>query len=362
MTEDIKAPDPLMVELFRRVPAPGSHWPIEERALWLSTCEAALNLIYGQVERIDIGAFLPKTPSHAELNAHVEKIAPSGSSLSNEASVLAVLHGEACTCEAGRVEGLFHHPKCPHYVPLVTPEEDRARTIPDEEPRAPYPASSLKNVGGRPSKVRPEGLPSNLFMAVEAIGKLGPASAPQIRKYARDKWWAGMPDHWSACLYDLVGSGKLARQGMNFVVAEAKPAPAPKSAPPEQRVLPKEPAREPMPAVKPTEGPRRPVTPGAKLGPPVRRQNEAEFEYDGRKVSLSSREYMIAVKLRAAIGKGHLSVQFLAETALGADKRAAIDNKSLLKDLCEGMSARLRTVGLTIDYYEGFGFIMKELA
>lgn len=111
-----------------------------------------------------------------------------------------------------------------------------------------------KNLGGRPNQSgRPDGLPRNLDMALEAIKELGGrAAAPQILAYVRKKWWAGFPTHWTANLYDFVKEKKLERDGINFVALDSK-------APAAQDVLPKEPLKIPMPTVKPTAGPRPPA-------------------------------------------------------------------------------------------------------
>lgn len=362
---EVKAPDPLMVELFRRVPAPGSVWPIDERARWLITVEATLNLLYGPVDKIEIlpvfvrgnldremverlrahpGAIEPllaeDPPEPPEVPAppqSAEPVVPTDVAAEPEERTSDAAAVSQCTCEAGRMEGLSHHPECPKYEPLLPP---------------------LKNVGGRQSAFRPDNIPANLAMAIEAITELGPASAPPIRNWIRKKYWSNMPDHWTANLYDFVSSGKLARDGLNFIIPEKKPSAIAKE---QTQVLPKEPSRAPMPRVQPTAGPRETVNPGAKLGPPARGGPMA-FQHKGQTALLHHREFAIAQVLRAAMGRGHVDTQFLAQKALGSDKRNAIDNESLLRDLVTIMNPKLAPIGLTIEFHKGFGFVMKELA
>jgi len=38
--------DPLLRELFRRIPPPDSEWPMPERLVWFKAMAAALNLVY----------------------------------------------------------------------------------------------------------------------------------------------------------------------------------------------------------------------------------------------------------------------------------------------------------------------------
>jgi hypothetical protein len=220
-----------------------------------------------------------------------------------------------------------------------------------------------KDVGGRPSAVgRPDGIPRNLDMALEAIKELGgKAAAPQILAYVRKKWWSNCADHWTSNLHDFAKQKKLARDGINFV------APLPKLAHVEideasgvdtqtaariaeieskPRVLPRGLVRAPMPPVQPTAG-KRPLASGV-----------IKFEHGDRSTILSStREYTIAGKLRAAMGSGHVAEAFLAERVIGSNTE---HNRAMIKDICLGMNPALADVGLKIEHYPGFGLLMKE--
>ena len=259
-----------------------------------------------------------------------------------------------------------------------------AREAPEATQPAPEPekrTTAAPNPGKRPSRDirghtgtdRPKGLPTTFEMIGAVLDESPGLTAIQVGDKIRDRWWPGMDFKRIGPEFSTwITKGRLIRdpEGKLTLSESGRKIAFPAAVSPQKQDEPAEAitARESVPqrshaplAGQPQPMRREVVTPGAKLGPPARKQNEAEFEYLGRKVLLRSREYMIAVKLRAAIGKGHLSPQFLAETALGADKRNAIDNKSLLSELCDGMNERLATVGLNISYYEGFGFVMKEI-
>jgi hypothetical protein len=349
--KEVAIVDPLMRALLDRLPAPGTAWPLDERMLWLAAAESAINLIYGAVEKIDISSFLPVRASHAELDKvarqpithdqnHRAKsefvgLVDNGNGTASEVSIsaedVAALGGAGAGAPA---------------EPTGTDTADRETPVQPPTPKVTLPPLK-KNVGGAPSKVgRPAGLPTNKEMAHEAIVALdGRASAPQIRDWLRKKYWSGMPDHWIACLYDM----GLARDGINFVSkAQAKI----------DSVLPNEPSRVPMPAVKPTAGPRAPA-PGKKFGPPSRGPHTATFKHGDRECTLqSSREYVLAGKLRAAMGKGHVSEGFLAENVMSSNTE---HNRQMVRAMCLGMNDALAGVGLSIGFYPGFGLLMKEV-
>lgn len=48
------AAHPLLVELFKMLPIPGTEWPLETRVLWLKTAAGIFNLLYGDVGDIEI--------------------------------------------------------------------------------------------------------------------------------------------------------------------------------------------------------------------------------------------------------------------------------------------------------------------
>lgn len=312
----VQAHDSLMVALFEKLPPIGTVWPIDQRLLWLQACEGVLNLIYGPVQKIDIGdgVILPGFLS-SEKVAQSEEPAETANTPAEP---------EKLTSE---------------------PPADREKASEPEAPIAPLkPVTSAKAPKGN----RPAGLPSNASMAIEAIKEMGPSGAAAIRSWCRRKYWAQMPDAWSAGLYDLVSAGKLQRSGINFVLPGnfAKPEePAPKKVE-TKAVLPRAPVRAPMPPVKPTQG-ARPAGAGVK------------FEHNGRSTELGGREYVLAGKLRVAMGKGHVSEAFLAESVMGSNTESTRD---AVKSVCLGMNGRLALVGLKVEFYSGFGLVMKELA
>lgn len=301
--------DPLMVALLNKLPPTGAEWSLDERCRWLQACEAILNVVYGPVEKIDIATGVIDIPRGGILSEkNFEEIAAGGSDM--------------IAAEPGDLSP----PK------FETPSDKIVI-----EPKAP------KNVGAAPSKAgRPADLPANLQMAIEAINSLGgKASAPQIREWLRVKYWPGMPLTWTSVLWTFAADGKLARDGINFILPEhahppaiAKPAaPAPKPPPPK-------PAAPPPRAAKPDVG--------------------VGFNHNGRSTVLASaREYVLAGKLRAAMGKGHVSEAFLSQSILGMNTENGRDR---IKAMALGMNDPLAEVGLIVEHYPGFGLVMKELA
>ena len=195
-----------------------------------------------------------------------------------------------------------------------------------------------------PKGNRPAGLPSNLAMAVAAIQAIGPTGSAGIRNWCRKTYWPEMPDAWSASLYDLVNAGKLRRIGINFDVPFPPVGAAKPEKPTPQERINAEVAKRQAPKPSPVD--RRPSA-------------DVRFIHGDRSTLLrSSREYLLAGKLRVAMGKGHLSEAFLANTVLGSNTE---HNRVIVKSITLGMNEALAEVGLKVEYYEGFGFVMKEV-
>lgn len=291
---DIRTYDPLLNVLFAKIPPSGSRWPMEQRMLWLSTCEAVFNLLYGPADRIVFSLDEEPSPPAAK-----EKADTAVQKLTDLAKVI--------------VERESIAPKAP--APLAG--EPQQVSVPSPKP---------------PKNPRPEGIPTSLQMAIEAITELGPASSTQIRDWLRKKYWEKMPDSWTACLWNFVTDGRLSRSGINFVIAK------------EVTTIPSKASTSPAkPKEKTVAVTAKPIT----------------FEHNGATTDLSSpREYVIAGKLRAAMGKGHIAESFLAESITG---RNTDDNRKIILDVALGMNSRLFNVGLKIEYYPGFGLVMKDV-
>lgn len=236
---------------------------------------------------------------------------------------------------------------------------------------------------------RPEGIPTTFEMIGSILDGSPGLTAQQVGDRIRECWWPGMDfkrigPEFSTWIRkgrldrDADGKLTLTEQGRK-VAFPVGFDPNKKSIEESRRVLPPDPPKVRMPAVQPTAGPRpetpkpppmvrapdvprQVVTPGAKLGPPVRSGHAMAYQHGGKSVMLHHREFSIAQVLRAAMGKGHIDTTFLAQKALGSDKRNAIDNESLLRDLVSIMNPKLEPLRLNIEFHKGFGFVMKELA
>jgi hypothetical protein len=86
-----------------------------------------------------------------------------------------------------------------------------------------------------------------------------------------------------------------------------------------------------------------------------------EFKHGAGSVLLTKRQHAIATKLRAAMGKGHISAQFLAETVLGALRSNAAGNEFMLREIVDAMNPQLARLGLKAEFFKNYGFLMKEL-
>ncbi len=311
---DDKHIDPLMMDLFDKLPASGSRWPLDERMLWLSACEAVINLLYGPADRVTVPAFLDQSKSD-EWSFFDKVLQPETLEVLNETT------DDKLSFAAAVPE------KClPPLKPVATVEKEM------------------------PKSSRPLGLPTNGEMATEAIVALGgKASAPQIRSWLRKKYWESMPDHWTACLYSL----GLARDGINFTLSKSAAQKADAAA---VDVLKTKPGV--VKALVERESVRAPA-PGKKLGPPAKGPYTATFTHGDRECVLqSSREYVLAGKLLKAMGKGHISEGFLADAVMSSNTE---HNRDLVRGLCLGMNDALASVGLKVEFYAGFGLMMKEV-
>lgn len=299
--------DPVVVEMFKRLPIRNSEWPLDQRILWLQAMESVLHMVYGPVEKIDIGEFLEPVKA--------------GKLISDEPTDEVMARDVAAASGSRKAS--------------TTKAADEAGVGSERS------SSSETTKAGRPA-----GIPSNLAMAVECIGEKGPSSAPQIREWARKKYWPGMPESWTAVLYDFVKSDKLARAGLNFIlpVVDTKSLAPPPAAPKNPAIV-----MSPKPP-----SPAKPAPP-----PPAKQPIAFKFDHEGKSAELgSSRCFVLASKLRAAMGKGHVAEAFLAENVIGSNTER---NRALIKDLCMGMNPALADVGLKIEYYQGFGLIMKAV-
>lgn len=310
--------DPIIAALLKRLPEAGTYWPQPLRQRWLDAMESTLDLVYQEEPAAPVSLLM--APAASRVSNVVQKVLEERLE-PNAAREVTV--GDEILIVA-------------EHIP-----EEQLQQMNAEAVEAPAPEPQ-KNVGGRPSQVgRPDDIPSNRDMAVAAIKELGPASATQIREYVRKHYWSSVPAHWTATLYDMVNAGKLNRQGINFVL----PEPSTAVAKPAAMIL--------KPAPKKVQLQPRTYAPHEK---------PEEFKWkDSAAVMLSPKEYLLAAKLRAAMGKGHIGVQYLAENALGMRRGQAEEAKLTLRNLATAMGDRLASIGLAIEYHEGFGFLMKEI-
>lgn len=272
--------DPVIAALISRLPEPDTEWSLVDRLLWMNAMGSALNLVYGSGDNI------PKAKPTV------------------------------------RLDGMLKEENIP---------EISSPTLP-----------ALRPTQERKSSSRPDGIPSNLAMTLEAIdaSDLKRASANEIIRYCRNKYWEEMPESWKGCLWNMASEGKLGRDGTNFCRTESIRKPqAYAGAEPEQRkiAVPAKPKALPTPK-------------------PYRAANTVRFTHNEQSIELPARGYVMASKLQAVMGK-HVSEAFMAEKVLGSNSEG---NRAHVRDTCMGMNDTLSEIGLRIDYYAGYGLVMKE--
>ena len=89
--------------------------------------------------------------------------------------------------------------------------------------------------------------------------------------------------------------------------------------------------------------------------------NLADFEHKGRTASLDQKEYRVAVKLHASLGRGFLDFKFLAQAALMNEWSTKTDSKSVLSNIMATLNPKLNAVGLNAEKVPNMGYVLKEI-
>lgn len=98
--------------------------------------------------------------------------------------------------------------------------------------------------------------------------------------------------------------------------------------------------------------------PQVPLGPIAPRINSIKFKSEKGEVDLPVKEYQLVSRLYACKGS-HVAASFLAEKILGTGHRR--DAESTLRDLASICNPKIASLGIGVSFYNGFGFIMKDL-
>ena len=274
---------------------------------------------------------------------------------------------------------LYNTPAAPPVAPKESIEDKApvAESTTSEAPTTEKKASVYRGT----STPRPEGIPSTFTMIATILFDCPGLNAHEVGDKIRERWWPGLdfkrigPEfstwiHKKRLTRDADGKLTLTWRGHNLAFPDLpNPYPNPvkalsdtarypaAAAPVTPHVLPREPARSvPMPPVLPTGG--------VKPQPPVREQPGMvyrDFQYGGKRLRMPFREYAIVCKLRDTMGNGHLGISVLAD-AMGGPRRSEIDNKLLLREMCNIINLKIEEMNLKIQYFDGFGFIMTEIS
>lgn len=348
-------PDPLMVELFKKVPSPGSVWPLDQRALWLSACDAIFNVIYGPVERIDIPALFISTGVSADA---IERLR------SKPGSFTAV--AKADTLEPApeiKVGDTVTAPGTPLDGHVITKILSEPAVLSSPEPTS-------RGAGGarganRKSLDRPDGCPSNLEMAIATLLELGPSSGNAIREHVRRTWWPDAPGGWSGCLYSYAESGKLARDGINFVLPSQLKLPDSirDLIDPQVRDAIERPLRDPKVVIVPkaTTAPpaHQPPPPAAIIKPAAPPANHAEFEWRGKKASLPVPHYRALQRLKPVVDQGFLEFAVISGAAFAGQSHPS-DPRAWCRDAEPVINAAIAPLGLFFKLVPKLGYALQE--
>lgn len=372
--------DPIIGALIDRLPPIGSVWPLDERLLWLTTCEAALNLIYGPVDRVvlNLPTFIREPMDAAERERLETALRERGSgqvvivdkeeeppkraapeTMSTAVAGAALLQGAAELEVVGDETSAGIQPTEAALKALMKPAR------PGPKPR------------DVESTRRPEGIPTTFGMIRDVLEEKPGLTAREVAAEMAKRWWPGLqfktigPDISTGVSKfrlnrDADGRLTLTDRGRSLVSTDARVANVgtfPKKA--EETIRKGSAAKGVDPAAvmaiakiesKPAAAPA-PVVHKPLVRPPPA---GIKFEHNGRTTMLATaREYSVVGKLRVAMGKGHVPESFLASSVFGSDTE---NNRNIIRDVCLGLNDRLAEVGLVVEHHKGFGLLMKEIA
>jgi hypothetical protein len=319
-----------------------AHWTLFEKLLEMWDSDALVKFFYAEYERGHAAGYTAGyEAARADILADLETVAKRTKALMPPADrkPLAVTAMEPIdrseTDQSGTAETTVAGECEAPEATQVAPEPEKRTS----EPRRPEERPRISHGVGRVSGyARPEGIPSNFEMCRLVLIDAGrPLTATEIRDCVKVRWWPDVPADWKSSPFGFLGSGKLKKdEDGKFILPDDKPV---ERKPTPQEIINAEVAKRQAP----------------KLGPPAR-QDGVDFLWNGKTVTLHQREATIAVQLRAAMGKGHLDAKLLANS-IGIKSEA----ESVMRDMVSILNPKIAEVGLRVDYFKGFGFIMKEV-
>lgn len=248
----------------------------------------------------------------------------------------------------------------PRVAPPEPPKVDPPKQVrPDRQ--APHP-----RVGAR----RPEGIPTTFTMVQIVLKETAvKLTARGVMAEIEKRWWPDLgPSFLGPDISSFITMGRLARDADGTLSLTDKGATMVSA---DLRHGTKGEFQEPKPTVPEAvkaiveEKPKLPVVrvePKKLVAPqPVPRSPGQPVKFDhGDKTTYlaTTREFVIASKLRNAMGKGHVGEAYLASEVLGSN---TVSNRDVIKLACRGMNESLAAVGLKIEHFEGYGLLMQEV-
>lgn len=310
----------VIAAMMDRLPPIGSVWPLADRCRWLTAMEAILEMVYGRGDAIELPDILSSAEPTDEAMAR-DDVEGSGSPSASAA-------------------GDEDHQD--HVEGGVGSERSSSAETNQEKPVRPGPRAE--------SSPRPDGIPTTFSMFQTVLKEKPGLLAAGLIDEIRERWWPGLGRTFlSPEISSHITNGRLTRDldGRLFLTEHGRNLGSTDNRPEIQK------------GKKPTKLPSVPQRTAPLVAPRAAAAQGIKFEHGERSTTLPDmRSYVIAGKLRAAMGKGHISEAFLAEQIIGSNTEA---HRETIKLSVRSMADQLAEVGLKVEFYPGFGFMMKEV-
>lgn len=186
---------------------------------------------------------------------------------------------------------------------------------------------------------RPNNIPTTFSMMQTLLHETERLRADDLVALIEKRWWPGLTRNFlKPEISTLITKGRLDRDLDGFLSLTAK-----------GKAVNSVDLREIGKGKQPPQVPLAPIAP---------RINSIKFKSEQGEVDLPVKEYQLVSRLYACKGS-HVAASFLAEKILGTGHRR--DAESTLRDLASICNPKIASLGIGVSFYNGFGFIMKDL-
>lgn len=239
-------------------------------------------------------------------------------------------------------------------------EPEPRKPIANSIEEAPAPKAPKAEPKPRTGAPQPTGTPTTFRMIAIILSEKGPMLVRDVTAVIAERWWPGLTyDRLSPEVSTWIRKGRLDRDQDGKLSVTLHGFKVAKMSALEPAVLaPKKPLVEPLKNVMVPKTPA-PSRPAPQPAPQPSMAVGVDFSFNEKKVRLTHREHVVAIKLQGAMGKGHLSGRFLGQ-CINLSKQS--DNEGMVRDLCVVLSSKIEPLGLKVEFFKGFGFVMTEVA